>query len=185
MTADGQQHRYHYDSCAGGKGRLCGIAAPATSSQFEYNASGQLTLRRDQISASGATTDTSTGYVYDSIGCASGMAYPDGSSVAYAYTPYGEPNSLTYAANGKEQAVVTRVVRNAPGRRPASRTAMARPRQQPRSRWSHHVRSVRLPQGAALSYLGYEFTADNEIAGISDAVDSSLSQIIGYDNWGG
>ncbi len=185
VTADGQQHRYHYDSCAGGKGRLCGIAAPATSSQFEYNASGQLTLRRDQISASGATTDTSTGYVYDSIGRASGMAYPDGSSVAYAYTPYGEPNSLTYAANGKEQAVVTRVVRNALGA-PTSITygnGLAR--------GNNHdldgrttARSVRLPQGAALSYLGYEFTADNEIARISDAVDSSLSQVIGYDNLG-
>jgi len=185
MTADGQQRSFTYDWCYGGLGRLCGIAAPGTSSNFDYNAAGQMTTRRDWIQGPDGLTDDRTSYTYDGIGRLSAVGYPDGASASYSYAASGGVYGLSYSEGGVTKPVVTHVYRDAllaPG-------AMG----YGNGLWRGYNRdydgrvtamSVRRQDGTAISYLDYVYSADNEIAWISDAIDPSMTQEIGYDGLG-
>lgn len=182
ISAEGQQHRFNYDGCGGGKGRLCGMEAPGTTSHFDYNAGGQLTTRRDWIAASDGTADSSTRYAYDSIGRLSSIGYPDGATATYVYAASGQLNSLIASRDGVSLPVVTHVNRNVLG---APRTVtygngLGRGFDLDQSNRATAM-SVRRPNGSLISSVRYQFSPDNEITAIADAITPNLSQTIGYD----
>lgn len=185
ISADGEQHTFGYDSCYGGVGRLCSVSAPGTTSHFDYNTAGQLTTRRDWIEATDGVTDNSTRYAYDSIGRLGGITYPDGASVAYGYAASGHLYSMSATINGVTQPVVTHVSRTATGSRGAVGYGNGLWRGYNRDLDDRAIAmSVRRQDGSLISYWDYQFSPDNEITMIADAVNPDMSQNIGYDALG-
>ncbi|WP_448132701.1 RHS repeat-associated core domain-containing protein [Stenotrophomonas rhizophila] len=181
-TSDGQQQGYSYDGCSSGKGRLCGMTALDTSTQFAYNPRGLLLTRRDRINAGGSLTDHSTSYKYDSIGRMSGITYPNGDSVGYGYTAGGRLGTMSSTINGVTKAVVAETTWKATGTRGVLTYGNGL------TRGYHHDLDNRLthisvwgPNFNKLSYLDYQYNTDNQITAIADGVTSNLTQTIGYD----
>ncbi|WP_225211998.1 RHS repeat-associated core domain-containing protein [Stenotrophomonas lacuserhaii] len=180
-SSDGQQLAYVYDDCSSGKGRLCGIRAPGTDSNFAYNAQGQLTGRNDWITHGGAHTQNSTSYEYDALGRSARIFYPDGSVANYGYAAGGHLNSLSVSAGGSTHGVINGVQLKAIGARAWLSYGNGLGRG-----YNHDLdgrmtaMSVRGPSDW-MSYLDYAYSPDNEIAQIADARTSSLSQNLGYD----
>ncbi len=185
ISADGQQHTFGYDTCYGGMARLCAVSAPGTTSHFDYNPAGQMTTRRDWIEATDGTSDNSTRYAYDSIGRLGGITYPDSTSVAYSYSASGHLYGMSATINGVTTPVVTHVSRTATGARGAIGYG--------NGLWRGYNRdlddratamSVRRQDGSLISYWDYQFSPDNEITTIADAVNPDMSQNIAYDALG-
>lgn len=185
ISADGEQQSFGYDTCFGGIGHLCAVTAPGTSSNFDYNAAGQLTTRRDWIDAGGVITDNSTRYAYDGIGRLNGVTYPNGNSVAYGYAASGHLYSMAATINGVTRPVVTHVSRTATGAPAAMGYG--------NGLWRGYNRdlddratamSVRRQDNSLVSYLDYQFSPDSEITMIADAVNPDMSQNINYDSLG-
>lgn len=158
---------------------------PGTTSHFDYNGAGQLTTRRDWIQAKDGVTDHSTRYAYDGIGRLGGVIYPDGNSVAYGYAASGHLYSMTATINGVTQPVITHVSRTATGSPGAIGYGNGLWRGYNRDLDDRAIAmSVRRQDGSLISYLDYQFSPDNEITMIADAVNPDLSQNIGYDTLG-
>lgn len=185
VHADGEVHRFFYDSCAGGAGRLCSISAPGTSSQFSYNAAGQIAGRRDLIEAVDGVADHSTGYTYDGIGRLRDITYPDGNQVHYGYAPSGQIYSMDVTINGITRDVVSYASRQATGARRITGFGNGL-----RHGVEHDqdgrltAMSVRRLDGSPLMYLDYQLSPDSEITQIADAVSPDISQDIRYDALG-
>ncbi|MFC3815293.1 RHS repeat domain-containing protein [Lysobacter sp. GCM10012299] len=106
VTAGSAVRRFGYDSCAGGKGRLC---------QAEVSEAGQTLVRTDfaytpqgwlsQRSNAQAGAIDATAYAYDGQGRLTGIAYPNGMGVGYAYAD-GALRLVTATVNGQTQTVV-------------------------------------------------------------------------------
>ncbi|MCC7633319.1 RHS repeat-associated core domain-containing protein [Stenotrophomonas rhizophila] len=181
-TSDGHQQGYTYDTCNSGKGRLCGLSAPGTSSEFAYNPNGQLLARRDWITAGGVQTDHSTSYGYDSIGRLNAIAYPDGNSVSYGYGAEGRLGSMSATIGGVTTPVVSQASWKATGAKGyiVYGNGLARG-------YNHDAdgrltaMSVWGPNSQKLSYWDYQHSADNKITSIVDSVAPNMTQTIGYD----
>jgi RHS repeat-associated protein len=109
-VSGGQQVRsYTYDSCTNGKGRLCGFssavgATTQTWTQFTYTVDGLIATRDDAMQS----TENLTAYNYDDSGRVTGISYPSGVSVGYAYS-YGKLSAATVTANGTTSNLATGV----------------------------------------------------------------------------
>lgn len=105
-VGDSQQSRtYSYDNCTNGKGLLCrisGITAGVTHSwsTFVYSPEGWLTSRQDAVQGA---VDT-TGYSYDTMGRPTGISYPSGVAVGYAYD-HGRLAAVTSTAGGATSVI--------------------------------------------------------------------------------
>ncbi|MFC4764736.1 RHS repeat domain-containing protein [Dyella koreensis] len=107
-AGSGQEVRsYTYDSCANGKGRLCGFSSAIgvstnTWTHFTYTVDGLLATRDDAMQG----TENWTGYNYDDSGRLTGISYPSGVSVGYGYA-YGKLSTATLTANGATSNLAT------------------------------------------------------------------------------
>lgn len=104
-ASGGQTRTFLYDACVGGKGQLCGATQSgnaATAVGFTYTPWGQLASRQDVL---GATVDT-TSYSYDQLGQLTGISYPSGVHVGYAYA--GQYlRMITATADGTTYSIAT------------------------------------------------------------------------------
>lgn len=182
VNSDGQQHSYSYDWCSRGLGRLCGLAAPTTSTHFAYSPAGEVLIRRDFIIAGGATTDHSTTYGFDGIGRPNKITYPNGNAVEYGYGAGGQLGSMSVTINGVTKPVITAASYKATGARNNLSYGNGLVRG-----YGHDLdgrltsMSVRRGDNTALSAWDYQHGADNEITRIGDAVSPDMTQVIGYD----
>jgi RHS repeat-associated protein len=182
VNSDGQQHSYSYDWCSRGLGRLCGLAAPTTSTHFAYSPAGEVLIRRDFIIAGGATTDHSTTYGFDGIGRPNKITYPNGNAVEYGYGAGGQLGSMSVTINGVTKPVITAASYKATGARNNLSYGNGLVRG-----YGHDLdgrltsMSVRRGDNTALSAWDYQHSADNEITRIGDGVSPDMTQVIGYD----
>ncbi len=181
-SAEGEIHQFSYDSCSGGKGRLCAVSTPVTATEFAYNAGGQLMSRRDWTTVAGTRTDHTVSYGYDAISRLSAIRYPNGDRVEYGYGVDGRMGSMSLISSGVAQPVIVQANWQATGRR----------------NWLNYgnglVRyyaydldgrltdmSVREQDHTARDYKGYSYSVNNEINAIIDPIVPAMNQWIGYD----
>lgn len=172
-----------YDWCGNGKGMLCGLSANDPGSadawtHFGYTPEGQLTVRRDSIRGS----DDWTGYSYNGMGQLTGISYPSGVNVGYGYSR-GRLGAITATFNGATHTVATigeyQSIDGPPtwinyGNDTWRLSTLDTDRRL--------TRNVLSGVGVAnLQDLNYAYNANNEIVGITNALDATMTQTFGYD----
>ncbi|MES9994181.1 MAG: hypothetical protein ABW098_19695, partial [Candidatus Thiodiazotropha sp.] len=96
---------YNYDQGANGIGRLTSMSDANGTTNYVYNAYGDL-INLSRTSNDGIVT--SFAYGYDSHGRLIDLTYPSGNSVHYAYDAYGQLASLDYEwSDGTTQSLVS------------------------------------------------------------------------------
>jgi YD repeat-containing protein len=90
-----------------GVGRLTTATHPAGSTTYQYDAQGRLTVQTQslnaQAGANAAVVARTVGYGYDAAGHLTGISYPSGRRVAFAYSG-GVLGSIGLAAGGRTAA---------------------------------------------------------------------------------
>ena len=173
---------YSYDWCQSGKGQLCGISVNDNQqvlswTNFGYSPEGQLTVRRDSVGGS----DDWSGYAYDNMGRLTGISYPSGVAAGYGYNN-GKLTTMTATVNGTTQVVAGSInyqpfagVSNWTFGNDVARTYAYDLDGRVTGIWAGTSASNPI-QG-----LFYAYNANDEITGISNGIDASLSQTYGYD----
>ena len=173
---------YSYDWCQSGKGQLCGISVNDTQqvlswTNFGYSPEGQLSVRRDSVGGS----DDWSGYAYDNMGRLTGISYPSGVAAGYGYSN-GKLTTMTATVNGTTQVVAGSInyqpfagVSNWTFGNDVARTYAYDLDGRVTGIWAGTSASNPI-QG-----LFYAYNANDEITGISNGIDTSLSQTYGYD----
>ncbi|WP_326937876.1 RHS repeat-associated core domain-containing protein, partial [Frateuria sp. Soil773] len=107
-VGNGQETRiYSYDTCTNGKGRLCRMAGSDSVtthswSTFAYTPEGWLATRQDAMQ----NTVNITGYTYDGLGRSTGISYPSGVAVGYAYD-HGKLIAVTSTRGGTTTTIAS------------------------------------------------------------------------------
>ena len=96
---------FGYDTCTNGKGRVCTADYSSGTKHFLYTPEGRIAATLDWTSTAGGDY---TAYVYDAMGRVTGISYPSGVSVGYAYQ-VGRPVAVTATIGGVTQNVVTNI----------------------------------------------------------------------------
>jgi RHS repeat-associated protein len=176
-TAGAAVQTYTYDSCANGKGRLCGLTDPTGSVSYSYTAEGLIASQSSQMPASGSA---SLAYAYDAIGRLSSITYPGGVSANYGYAA-GRLDSLEVNVGGVPATIVSSAKYQPFG---------------PLSGWGYgnglsrgfnydldgRMTGLSVGTGSAvLQSLTYAYNANNQIKAITNGINASLSQNYGYD----
>jgi RHS repeat-associated protein len=180
LSSSGQTHAFAFDSCVNGVGRLCKVtdAGGRGTIDYAYTPEGWLTSQRQRIGSSGIAFDV--GYSYDNLGRLTEVVYPSGIAVHYTYQQ-GLLSAMAATVAGTTQNVVTGLTRNPFG---------------PLSGWTYGnglVRTLGYDDDGRLIALSskvgadirqsltYGYGATGDINAITNAVDSGLSQTLGYD----
>jgi RHS repeat-associated protein len=181
ITAGGQIQTFTYDACTNGKGRLCGFSDPffnhTESQNTSYTPEGWVASQTSNISGSVFTTS----YAYNNMGRVTDLTYPNGRIAHYVFTS-GKVTGVTYQIGGVTSAMVSNVIyqpfANAAG-------------------WIYGNGLVRgnnfdldgrlvgisttVPSTSVQQSLTYGYDANNAITGMTNGVNTSLSQSFGYD----
>lgn len=88
----GNEVVYGYDSCVGGKGKLCYATTTALVLTNEWNPNGQLKKETKNIFG----TSYVTSYTNDRQGNPLTITHPDGTVISYAYNNAGQLNKVTW-----------------------------------------------------------------------------------------
>ncbi|WP_162258346.1 RHS repeat-associated core domain-containing protein, partial [Frateuria sp. Soil773] len=181
-VGNGQETRiYSYDTCTNGKGRLCRMAGSDSVtthswSTFAYTPEGWLATRQDAMQS----TINTTGYTYDDLGRPTGISYPSGVAVGYAYD-HGKLAAVTSTRGG-----VTTTIANGFHYQPFG-AAME---------WTYgnglkHTASF--DQDGRLTGLGasnastvrqnlsYDYNFGDEITAITNGIDGTQNRVYAYD----
>ena len=173
ISAGGLTQTFSYDNCTNGIGRLCAAADTNSTTSYAYTPEGWLSGRGFSVNG----TTYSLGYGYNVLGQISSVVYPDGNQALYSYT------------NG----VVSAVQVNVGGTLSNAATAISyQPNDLGMSQWASSNGIVntlsydtdgRLTGIAATNVqsLGFSYDAANRITGISNGIDTSMTQDFGYD----
>ncbi len=182
-VAGGQTQTLAYDTCTNGKGRLCSASMPNSRVDYTYEADGRVRARTEQITVGGTLTSFATGYAYDTDGRPTKLTYPNGQSVGYGWSS-NQVNTLTTTIGGTTSNVLTSLSYEPFG-------AVAG--------WTYgngivHSRGYDLNQrqtsalttagATTLQNLTYGYNANDLITSISNGVDASQNQSVGYDELG-
>lgn len=174
ITAGGQTQTFTYDTCTHGVGRLCAAADTTGTTSYSYSPEGWLTGRGFSISG----TTYSLGYGYNALGQVASVVYPDGNQANYSYT----------------QGVVSGITLNVGGTNVAGASAITyRPMNAGMSSWTSSNGLVntlsydtdgRLTgiNAGSVQSLGFSYDAANRIVGITNGIDGSMNQNLGYDD---
>ncbi|ODV26707.1 MAG: hypothetical protein ABT19_02700 [Rhodanobacter sp. SCN 68-63] len=181
-VGDSQQSRtYSYDTCTNGKGLLCRISGSTAGvthswSTFVYSPEGWLTSRQDAVQGA---VDT-TGYSYDGMGRPTGISYPSGVAVGYAYD-HGRLAAVTSTVGG-----ATTIIANGFHYQPFGAA----------SEWTYGnglKRSATFDMDGRLTSLSasnastilqsltYAHDLGDQITGITNGVDAAQSHAYSYD----
>ncbi len=108
---DGSKQSYAYDLGANALGRLSSITEtdPANQqtslTQYAYDQHGRVTSETRTVNAAAYAV----GYSYDSSGRLSGLTYPSGRTVTYAFDALGRVNQVSTTKDAQSQVVVQNV----------------------------------------------------------------------------
>ncbi|WP_082582755.1 RHS repeat-associated core domain-containing protein, partial [Frateuria sp. Soil773] len=181
-AGNGQESRtYSYDTCTNGKGRLCRMAGSDSVtthswSTFAYTSEGWLATRQDAMQ----NTVNTTGYTYDSLGRPTGISYPSGVAVGYAYD-HGKLVAVTSTVGGTTTNIATGFHYQPFG---------------PATEWTYGnglKHSASFDQDGRLTHLGasngatvrqnlsYDYNFGDEITAITNGVDATQNRTYAYD----
>jgi len=170
VSAAGQSQTYTYDTCTNGKTRLCSFTDGSGSTAYTYTQSGQVASQVSTINGTAYTTS----YTYGTYDLLSGITYPGGLALTYAYNSANQPQSVSTSST--TVAAFTYLV---PGLPQISTIATG----DTLSTGMSYDTDLRL--GALTSNvqsLSYAYDKNNNITGITNANNSNLTQTFGYDD---
>jgi RHS repeat-associated protein len=172
-TSGGVTESFTYDVGTYGKGRLTGISDATGSTSYVYNADGQLS---QQASTIFGTTYTTT-WSYDSAGRMTGLSYPSGLSLTYAYDVYGRLSRVASNVAGWATLADSFLYQPATDARYAWRFGNNLPRTYTQDT---DGRLTALFSGSAQS-LAYGWNNTNTLASVTDNLLTAQSSSFGYD----
>lgn len=169
---------YGYDSTAvaNGIGRLTSVSDGNGIRTFGYTPEGLLAYEKWDINGKSFTTS----YEYDGAGLLLKIHYPRGREVAYHRNAAGEVVNATTRTGFSTRNVATQISRLPFG--PVA--SMTRSNGLVETR--HHDLSYRTTEinVPGVHQLTYDYTPDSNISSISDLLDGTLEQGLGYDRLG-
>lgn len=179
-TAEGETQSYVYDSCPNGRGRLCQTvdAGNRGSLSYAYSPEGWLLSQTQVLGTS--SIDFSLGYDYDNLGRLTRIDYPNGVSAHYTYEQ-GQLSAMSATIGGTTHSVLSDM-----RHRPFGGV----------SSWIYgngltraysydldgRLLGLSTKYGASIRQsLTFGYNDADEIIGITNASDPSLSQQFAYD----
>ena len=184
-VGNGQESRtYIYDTCTNGKGLLCRMTGSKDGTvhswtNFTYTAAGWLATREDAMQS----TTNITAYSYDVMGRPTGISYPSGVGVGYAYD-HGKLSAATSTVGG-----VTTTIASGFHYRPFGAA----------TEWTYGnglKHSADFDAEGRLSHLGaangatvrqnltYAYDLADEITSITNGLDATQNRVYAYDATG-
>ena len=173
VIAGSQTQQYTYDSCSYGTTRLCSITDGSGSTAYTYEPDGQLATQVSTISGTAYTTS----YTYDSDLRLSTIGYPGGNTATYQYTEENQPSEVQVTIGGTIHiaAAVTYLD-------PISGPIQIMEQGDGTTTGYSHDMDMRLTGiSSSVQSLSYGYDANNNITGITNGDNSSLTQSFGYD----
>lgn len=171
---------FSYDSCENGKGLLCGISTTqGLATGFGYTQQGQLRVQHEVNSI--GNSDDWTAYSYDLRGHLTGVQYPSGTAIGYGYTK-GNLNVVTATISG-----ATSTLASVGARLPFDGAPTYFTHGNGLGGFVNYDASGRLTKlqsiygGTTTQSLQYTYNTTDDLTGVTNGVDSSLSQTYGYD----
>ena len=174
-TAGGITRTFTYDTCTNGKGRLCtAVHVNDDTVSYSYTPEGHIAARSFGF-ISGASY--ALGYTYDSLGQLASVTYPDGNQALYDYT-LGAVADVRLQIGSASSYTATSVV--------------YRPMDLAMSGWTSSngfansigYDSDLRPTGISVpnvESLGFTYDLANRITTITNGMNGSLTQTLGYD----
>lgn len=174
VIAGGQTQTFTYDTCTHGVGRLCSATDATGTTSYSYSPEGWLTGRGFSISG----TTYSLGYGYNSLGEIASVVYPDGNQALYSYT----------------QGVVSGITLNVGGTNVTGASAVTyQPMNAGMSSWTssngvvntlNYDTDGRLTgiSAGSVQSLGFGYDVANRIIAVTNGIDGSMNQNLGYDD---
>lgn len=173
VSAGGLTQAFTYDTCTNGIGRLCSAADATGTTSYSYSPEGWLTGRGFSISG----TAYSLGYGYNALGQVTAVVYPDGNQALYTYT-----NGVVSTVQVKVGSTVSN----------AATGITYQPNDLAMAQWTSsnglvntlsydtdgRLTGVAVP---GVQSLGLSYDAANRINGLTDGIDSVMTQGVGYD----
>lgn len=180
-VAGGQTLTYGYDWCTNGKMLLCNADGPNSSVHFAYTTEGQVSIRRERTTANSVQSDYWTRFYYDGLGRTSAITYPNGMAVGYGYAD-GQLKAMTVNTGGMVSNVITGVESQAFGP-PISWLYGNGLRRGYTYDVDRRLTTLGTYNGStSVQKLSYTYNAVNEITQVANAVNSNLTQNLGYDS---
>lgn len=172
-TANGVTHTFTWDSCNNGAGRVCLVSDATGSTSYVYSPEGWTIGRGFSI----GSTSYSLGYGYNALGQVTSVVYPDGNQALYSYS-YGVISGVQVKIGSAISNVATSVSylpKNADMVQWTSGNGLVNTRS--------YDTDGRLTGVAAsgVQGLGLTYDAADRVTGITDGVDTDMSQYFGYD----
>jgi len=167
------QYGYDAPTAAYGIGRLTSVDDGNGIRTFDYTPEGWLAAETWTVSGQVLTTS----YQYDGAGLIEQITYPSGRVVVYGRNAAGEVSSVSTAHGGTTTSLAAQVERAPFG--PV--TAMLHGNGLAETRTldlNYRTTAITVP---GVHSLSYSYTADSNIADISDLLTPSLSQSLTYD----
>lgn len=158
----------YYDTCTYGLGRVCKLEDGSGSTSYNYNSVGQMTSQSSDISGS----VYSTIWTYDTYGRLSTLTYPGGVKLIYAYNGNNEVKGLSALVNGVNTAIVSNIQYRPFG--PLASMVYG-------NGITHAItrdvdsRITKIISGS-VENLTFSYTSANELATITNNINSALSQ---------
>jgi len=180
-VAGGQTQTFTWDSCTNGKGRLCGVSDPTGTLGWTYNPAGEVTAQSQSQTGSGIAFGQS--YTYDAAGRLTGIGYPGGVGVGYGYGN-GRMTAVTAVIGGVSSNVATGIAYRPFG--PASGWTYGNGLTRALTRNSiGRLTEINTKNGSSyVQRLAYGYNAADEITGITNHVNTTLTQGFAYDDLG-
>jgi RHS repeat-associated protein len=180
VVVGSQTQGYTYDTCTNGKTQLCSFTDGSGSTAYTYTPSGQIASQVSTINSNSYTTSFTYG-TYDLLKTAT---YPSGTVLTYAYNSASQPQSVSTLVNGTNQNVATYGYL-VPGLPQVSNIYTA---DEGASGWTYdtdlRLTSISASTGngqTAIQSLSYGYDTNNNMTGITNALNSNLTQTFGYD----
>jgi RHS repeat-associated protein len=179
VTAGGQTQTFTYDTCTGGKGRLCRVDDASGSLSYTYTPEGWLASSFQTYTAGGETHFT---YTYDAIGrVLIARNVVTNTETQYTYNTYGQLSAVKVKlATGAIANVATNLSYEPMGPLKGWTTGngLSRTRAFDLDR---RLTSLGVIGAGTVQSLAYTYNANDLITKITNGVNASLTQTYGYD----
>jgi RHS repeat-associated protein len=172
LSSGGQTQTLNYDTCAYGRGRLCGFTDPSGSTSYAYTPTGQLASQTQVIAGVSYTTR----WHYNDIDLPTRITYPNGIAVSYQYEGYRVRSVQAHIGNAT-LIVASELDYKAFGPLAALKYGSLSWRYQDWDRLYQPLR-IRTPN---IQDLSYTINNGQEITRIANSIISSQTQSYGYD----
>jgi len=165
---------YTYDQGQNAVGRLSGITDASGSTDYGYDARGNITSVTHTVNGEGY----SQGYSYNGANRLIGMTYPSGREVSYGYDSSGRISQVNSLGEEGAETLADTITRLPFG--PMESLTLGNGIDRQRS-YDQDYRVTNLSDGSIL-VKGLGYSAVNNITAITDSVDSDLTQLFTYDD---